>query len=141
MLLGFHLGIDLVDCATLINKVGHPADPLVFPAQEFLGTPHTVGGEHVVALIAQHGEGEIVLLYKFLLLLRRISADTDDLNAPLRVLLEFITESLALGDSAGGTGFGEEPQDQLTALEVAQGHRLFIGIGEGKIGGLSAGFK
>lgn len=136
-----HLGLDLVDGAILINKVGGPVGAFVFPAHELLGTPHAVGGEHIVALVAQHGEGEVVFLHKLLLFLRRISADADDLNAPLRILPEFITESLALGDSAGGIGLGEEPQDQFPALEVAQGHRLSIGIGEGEIGGLDTDFK
>ena len=136
-----HLGIDLVDGPVPINQVGDPMGALVLPAHELLGTPHAVGGKHVVALVAQQGKGEVVFLHKFLLLLRGISTDTGDLNAPFRVFPEFSTESLALGDSAGGVGLGEKPQDQPAAFEIAQGDRLSIGVGQGEGGGLGAGFE
>ena len=111
MLRGFHPGVDLVDGAILINKVGDPVDACVFPPHELLGTPHAVDSEHSVALVAQHGEGKVVFLHTVPLFLWGIGADADDLNVLLRILLEFITEFLALGDSAGGIGFGKEPQD------------------------------
>jgi hypothetical protein len=72
---------------------------------------------------------------EFALFVRGISTSADNLDAPLFEFLEFITESLAFGDSAGGIGFGEEPQDNLPAPKVLQRDQILIGVRQREIGG------
>ena len=135
MLSRFYLGINFVNGPVLVNKVGNPAGALIFAAHELLGTPHAIGREHFMTFVAEHGVIEALLFNEFALFSRRIGADADYLDATLFELPEFITESLAFNGSAGGAGLGEKPQYDLPAAEVLQGNQLFIGIGQGEIGG------
>lgn len=84
-------------------------DTLVRPARHFLRPPRTVGFKHVMTLVTEHREGKVVFLGESSLPGRRISAYTDYFDSTLPEFLEFITEFLALGGSAGSTGLGEKP--------------------------------
>jgi hypothetical protein len=87
-----------------------------------------------MALIAEHGVGEAVFLNELFLLGGWIGTHTDDPDTPFLELLEFVTESLALDGSAGGAGFGKEPQDDLMTAEVLEGNEVFIGVRQGEVG-------
>ena len=129
-----HLGIDPVNSSILIDEICDPASSLILATHELFGSPHAVGGQHFMALIAQHGVIEALFLHELALFYGWVSADAYNLDALLFEFLEFITESLTLDGSARGAGFGEKPQDNFPAPEVFQGNQILVGIRQGEIG-------
>jgi hypothetical protein len=81
-----------------------------------------------MAYVTQHGVGEALFLNEFALFFGGVSTGADNLDTLLFEFLEFITESLTFDGSAGGTGFREEPQYDLSAPEVLQGNQILIGV-------------
>lgn len=138
---GLDFGVDLVDGTVRVDQVGSTGDALICPASQLPGSPHAVGLQHVVALVAEQGEAEAVFLYELALFGWLVGTDANDLDAAVFKLMEFVPESLALDGSARGAGSGEEPQDDLTAAEVPKRYRLLIGIRQGEIGGGGAGLQ
>jgi hypothetical protein len=129
------LGVDLMDGAILIDKVGYPAGALILATHKLLEPPDAISGQHLVVFITEHGICETLFLHELALFGGRIGTNADNLNVSFLEFPEFITESLTFDGSARGIGFGEEPENHFLPPEVLEGYRFFISIRQGKIRG------
>ncbi len=122
---GLDLRVSLPDSTVSSNQVADPAR--LTGISRFRGT---VGHGDSEILIAEQIEFELILVVEFPVLGRCIIADTKDDRVPVAQLLDSITEPLPLAGSARCAGSGIEPEYDVLAAEVLQGHLLTILIQE-----------
>jgi hypothetical protein len=88
---------------------------------------------HLPVEVAQERELEMVLVGPGLLRPRRVYGDSYNLSVHGIELVTAVSESAHLGGADTGESSGEERQDHILALELAETPLLAVGIVQSKI--------
>ena len=136
MLAGRHLRVELEDAPFLVDQARHPlrraCRRVVGGAERDAETP---------VRVAEQREGEGELLREGGVVGGRVEAGAENRGVQLLEVADSITESVALGGSAGGVGFREEPEQHLPPAEVPERDRSAVARGGGEIRGGIAGLQ
>ena len=116
---GVHFGIGFDDHAVRPDEIADALGGLGVPA-----VARTVGHSDRARRVTEKGEIEIELLRERAVVGGSVEADSEDLDVPLLVVGEMIAEPATLDGSAGGVGFGEEPEHDVLSREISETYRL-----------------
>ena len=136
MLPGRHLRVELQDSPFLVDQARHA---LRGPRRRIVG--RSVRDAEAPVGVAEEREREGELLREGCVVLRRVEARAEDRRVQLVEVADSITESDALGGSAGGVGLREEPEQHLPPAEVPERDPAAVARGGGEVGGGIAGLQ
>ena len=106
-----------------VNQIGDSPGVLVL-----IGDGRAVELADFLLGVGDQRIGELVLLGEGPALRRRIEAAADDLGVLFLVILVKVPEPGPFGGSAGGVGFGKEPQHDILPSKILQLHLAAEGV-------------
>ncbi len=116
---GIDLGIDRENVPVGTDDVAHP-----LRVRGVLAVASAVGETDFAAGIAEKREIEIELLGERAVVLLGVEADPEDLRVLLLELRDVVAEPATFGGSAGGIGFGIEPEHHDLSEVVPQADEI-----------------
>ena len=135
MSLGFHIFKYVRDAAIRPNYERSSGDPLHFLSVHVFLFDHTERVTDSFIGVGQQGIGEIVLILKLFLTLRRIGRDPQDHRPGLLQLLVCVAEPARFNGSTWGIGFRKEKQHHRLAAKILERHVLAVLIRQSKLRG------
>jgi hypothetical protein len=133
---GRHLRVELQDSPFLVDEARHP---LRGPRRGVLG--RAVGEAETPVGVAEEREGEGELLREGRVVLRPVEGRAEDRGVQLLEVADSITESDALGRSAGGIGLREEPEQHFPPAKVPERDPAAVAGAGGEVRGGIAGLQ
>jgi hypothetical protein len=128
MIARVHLVIDAHKFAVFIDQKAHTAR-----ISRLTISTGAVGHTHASVGIAKQRKRKVILLRKVGILFNVIEADAEDLNIVLVEVANLVAEPATLDRSAGGIGFGIEPQDNFATAQFCQRDLLTLMTHERKV--------
>jgi len=133
--LSFHVFKYVPDAAIRPNHERSSRDPLHFLSVHVLLFDHTEGLADFLIGVGQQGIGEIVLILKLFLALRRIGRNSQDHGPGLLQLLVCVAEPARLNGSTWRIGLGKEKQHHRLAAKILERHVLAVLVRQSKLRG------
>src|SRR5207245_10808689 len=135
--LSFHVFKYVPDTAIRPNYECGSRDPLHFLSVHVLLFDHAESLADFLIGVGQQGIGEIVLILKLFLKLRRIGRDPQDHCPGLLQLLVCVAEPARFNGSTRSIGLGKEKQHHRLAAKILERHVLTVLVRQSKLRGLS----
>jgi hypothetical protein len=118
----------LGDLSFFVDHVGDAARVLVL-----FGITGTVGEADGVVGVAEEGEGEVVLLGEFLVLVLTVETDAEDLGVLRFVLGLEVPEPGTFPRSTGCVGLRIEPEHHFLSAQIAQANGVAVVVDRFKV--------
>src|SRR5271154_2867866 len=113
-----YFGEDLQQLPIRTDEEGSPLNPNHFLAVHILFLENVKLFANYFVYICKEGIGQVVLLFEFLLCLRRVARDTQNNGSGLLYLLEDVTKATGFDSAAGGVGLGIKEKHHRFAGEI-----------------------
>jgi hypothetical protein len=126
---GLHLGIDLQDLSLLVDQARDP-----FRVSRLRIVASSISETELAVGVTEQREGEVELLREGRVVRFGVEARPEDRDVLVDKLAGSVTEPVALDGSAGGVGFGVEPEEHFLAAEVAERDGLAFVAADREIG-------